>query len=117
MTSPPTPTPTRIATGEIVMSGEQHRAMLKDYSSHGGTELTGAEIALKYDMPVEHFMAYKRVHGFTHNTVPLTNEQLLGDSEKHIDELLAARKHNAAQAKYTSVSVRLLRKMPSSGVT
>lgn len=91
---------TRIATGEIVMSGERHRAMLRDYSSHGGTELTGAEIALKYDMPVEHFMAYKRVHGFTHNTVPLTNEQLLGDSEKHIEDLLAARKHNAAQQLY-----------------
>ncbi len=91
---------TTLTFGDIIMTGEKHRAMLRDYAGFDGKPMTGAEMAIKYDMPVEHFNAWKRAHKVTHSTVPLTNEQLLGESERHIDELLAQRKHNAAQEIY-----------------
>jgi predicted phosphodiesterase len=91
---------TTLTFGDIVMTGEKHRAMLRDYSGFDGKALTGSEMAIKYDMPVEHFYAWRRAHGVTHTTVPLTNEQLLDEPEQHIDDLLAHRKHNAAQEIY-----------------
>lgn len=88
---------TKIPTGEIVMTGQNHRSLLRDYAGFDGVPLTAAEIALKYDLPVEHFCALRKIHNITHSTVPLTDEQLLDDPEQHIEELLANRKHSAAQ--------------------
>lgn len=88
---------TSIATGDIVMSGEDHRSMLKDYAGFHGTTLSGSEIAIKYDIPVAHFHALRRIHGFTHSSVPLTDEQIIEDHETHIEDLLSSRRHNAAQ--------------------
>ena len=64
---------------EYVCPGDQHRAMLTSYSNWKGDERSLAEIARTFNMRREWVSEYFKVMGWTHDTVPITDEEIVQD--------------------------------------
>lgn len=87
--SPETDTYSILIGGNMIQqSGDKHRAMLRDYSNYGGG-LNVRELAFKYALSEEHVKEYLRIHGWTHFTVPITEEESQDMSDDEIIEELA----------------------------
>jgi len=74
----------KAANGNIVIPGNTMRGIQENYSNWNGTPGTTGEICRNYQIPKAYFNELKQVMGFTHNSEPFTNEQLM---EKDVDEL------------------------------
>ena len=68
----------------IVVPGSVHRDMKADYSNWDGSPKTMAEMALEYGMTKKVFDRYKRAHGWTHDSEPVTREDL---EQRDLDEV------------------------------
>jgi|TARA_R100000084_G_scaffold59210_1_gene25218 predicted phosphodiesterase len=83
---------TQLISGQISMSGDEHREMILDYAAPISMPI--ASICTKYNIPRSHFDQYRRIHKFTRNTIPMTNEQIMEDEEDWVlNELVEARRH------------------------
>ena len=97
---------TNIPSGTITLCGVDHRQLLADYTSN----LPTRDICLKFDMPTAHFNHYRRIHGFTRSSIPLTDEQVLADEPEYIlDEIVNSRRHTL-QTQLTAKENKSLRK-------
>jgi hypothetical protein len=67
---------------EYVCPGDQHRAMLNAYSNWKGDEQTLEEIARTYKMRKEWVREYFKIMGWSHDTVPITDEEIALDKGK-----------------------------------
>ena len=83
--------------GEYVCPGDQHRAMLTAYSNWDGEEQSLQEIGRVYKMRREWLVEYFKVMGWTHSTLPITDEELLQDKTKEAIERVLQTKRTAAQ--------------------
>jgi hypothetical protein len=59
-----------------VCSGDQHRAMLAAYSNWDGSEQSIAKIARTYKMRREWLREYVKIMQWTHDSVPITDEEI-----------------------------------------
>ena len=62
---------------DYVCPGDQHRAMLTAYSNWKGSEQSIQEIGRVYKMRKEWVREYFQKMGWTHDTVPITDEELV----------------------------------------
>ena len=76
----------------ISLEGDIHRAMLDAYSDKIGKPLTKAEICLLYEFPQSWFGEYARKHGWTHTSIPFTNEIINSTSTEELTEKLLQKK-------------------------
>jgi hypothetical protein len=74
----------KAANGNVVIPGSTMRGIQENYSNWYGNPGTVGEICRNYQIPKSYFNELKQVMGFTHNSEPFTNEQLI---EKDVDEL------------------------------
>ena len=76
----------------ISLEGDIHRGMLDAYSDKIGKALTKAEICLRYEFPQSWFGEYARKHGWTHTSIPFTNEIINSTSTEELTEKLLQKK-------------------------
>ena len=84
------------AAGEqVAIPGDTHRAMLEDYSDMIGKGLTKAQVSTKYEMPETWFKEYVAKHGWSHSSIPFTDEQLQTEDQQVLTETLLSKKRIA----------------------
>ena len=84
------------AAGEqVAIPGDTHRAMLEDYSDMIGKGLTKAQVSTKYEMPETWFKEYVTKHGWSHSSIPFTDEQLQTEDQQVLTETLLSKKRIA----------------------
>lgn len=89
------------AAGEMVkVSGDVHRAMKEDYSSAATDALTINEMCRKYSMPRPWMEEYRKKHGWTHDMLPFTDEEIAEGDEEELSDLLVAKKTQAVYEKF-----------------
>ena len=76
----------KAAGDNIVVTGDNHRAMKSAYSNMTSKGATINEIAREFNFPRVWFDDYRRVHGWTHDMLPYTDEEI---AENDNDELVA----------------------------
>lgn len=77
------------------INGEEHRAMLKDYSDWNGDKHSMDAFLAKYGIEKQWFEQYKKIHGWTRDSVPVTKEQLQTETEEVLsDALLSTKREN-----------------------
>ena len=76
----------KCAGENITVSGEQHRAMKSAYSNMTSKGASINEIAREFNIPRIWFDEYRRIHGWTHDMLPYTDEEIY---ETDNDELVA----------------------------
>lgn len=69
----------------VVVAGEQHRALKNAYSNMASKGATINEIAREFNFPRNWFDEYKKVHGWTHDMSPYTDEEV---AETPVNELV-----------------------------
>ena len=69
----------------ITVSGDTHRAMKEAYSSMVGHPASINEIGRTFQFPRTWFDEYRRLHGWTHDMDPFTNEEV---ADANIDDLV-----------------------------
>ena len=67
---------------DYVCPGDQHRAMQLAYTRWAGKESSLAEIARVYNMEISWVKEYFRIMQWTHDSLPVTNEELSKDGGK-----------------------------------
>ena len=83
---------------EYVCPGDQHRAMLTSYSNWKGDERSLAEIARTFNMRREWVVEYFKVMGWTHDTVPITDEEIAQDKgQEAISRILQTKRTELQQ--------------------
>ena len=76
----------KAAHGAVIISGEKHRAMKRDYSSWPGKPLTINQICAIHSIPRHYFVEYKQVHGWTHDAEPFSSEEVMAKSSGELVE-------------------------------
>tara|TARA_R110000744_G_scaffold152716_1_gene266875 strand:- start:736 stop:2172 length:1437 start_codon:yes stop_codon:yes gene_type:complete len=76
----------RAAGENMVINGDMHRAMKSAYSNMASKGATINEIAREFNFPRAYFDEYRRVHCWTHDMLPYTDEEVMGENN---DELVA----------------------------
>lgn len=61
----------------VVVPGHKHRAMKQAYSNWDGQPATINQICRRFEIPRPWFVEYKAVHGWTHDSEPFSNEEML----------------------------------------
>lgn len=69
----------------ILMSGTQHKNILRQYSNSNGEPSTINEISRAFALPRRHVIKYLRVFGITHDSLPFSQEEM---DEKTDEELI-----------------------------
>jgi hypothetical protein len=83
----------------IQLSGSQHRAMKDAYSNWSGKPETINEICRTFGMRRDWFIEYKSVHGWTHDSEPVTTEELLTRNEDDmVEDILQKKKQSLYKA-------------------
>jgi hypothetical protein len=83
---------------DYVCPGSQHRAMLAAYSNWQGGEKSIAQIARLYKMRREWVVEYFKIMGWTHDTVPITTEEIIQKKDREaIDRVLQTRRTELQQ--------------------
>lgn len=83
----------------IQLSGAQHRAMKDAYSNWTGKPETINEICRTFGMRRDWFIEYKSVHGWTHDSEPVTTEELLSrDEDDMVEDILQKKKQSLYKA-------------------
>ncbi|QDP54516.1 MAG: hypothetical protein Unbinned2514contig1000_8 [Prokaryotic dsDNA virus sp.] len=65
----------------LVVPGETHRAMKQAYSNWDGDPASVNRICRDYSIPRQWFTEYKSVHGWTHDSEPFSDEEMVERSE------------------------------------
>lgn len=84
--------------GQYVCPGDQHRAMLTAYSNWNDDEKSIQKIATLYKMRREWVVEYFRIMKWTHDTVPITDEEIKqGRGKEATDRVLDTKKTSYLQ--------------------
>ena len=84
--------------GSYVCPGDQHRAMLTAYSNWNGADRSIQKIANDYKMRREWVVEYFKIMKWTHDTVPITDEEIkLGRDQEAKDRILDTKKTSYLQ--------------------
>lgn len=79
----------------LILKGDIHRAMKEAYSNSTSKGATINEIARQFNMPRPWFEEYKRRHGWTHDMLPYTDEEILdGNEDELVDDLVLRRRRD-----------------------
>jgi hypothetical protein len=84
----------------VVMSGDDHRALIAQYSNWDGQAATRNEIARKFDLAREWVPGYLRAHSMTKDREPFTVEEVLNENPDELVEVALERKRAALAQKY-----------------
>ncbi|GEM48662.1 hypothetical protein [Deinococcus cellulosilyticus] len=88
----------RSANCTLKVPGEKHRAMKAAYSNWDGAPQTINQICVLYQIPRSWFIEYKARHGWTHDSDPFTNEEVLSkDVDGLVDDALLQKRLAIAQ--------------------
>lgn len=90
----------RAADQVIKVAGETHRSMKEDYSSVATDALTINEMCRKYSFPRSWMEEYRKRHGWTHDMLPFTSEEILNGDEDVLSDELVAKKTQAVYEKF-----------------
>lgn len=83
----------------IKVAGDTHRAMREAYSNMVGGGATINEIARDFQFPRAWFQEYRRVHGWTHDMDPFTDEEIESfEVEDLVDELVLRQRRSLHKA-------------------
>jgi predicted phosphodiesterase len=84
--------------GKAVLTGIDHRAMLKAYSNWDGDKQTINQICRTFRRTRDWFDEYRRLHGWTHDHEPITREEMLArNPDDIVDELYQERRNSIHQ--------------------
>lgn len=72
-------------THPILMSGTQHKNLLRQYSNLDGDPSTINELSRTFGLPRRHLIGYLKVFGITHDSLPFSDQEL---NEKTDSELI-----------------------------
>ena len=79
----------RTAGQNIMVPGDTHREMKEAYSNMVGDAASMNQIARRFNIPRNWFDEYKRIHGWTHDMDPFTDEEVLErDPEELVNDML-----------------------------
>src|SRR3990167_278990 len=82
-------------TKPVVTSGDTHRAMKRAYSDWDGQPATINAMCREFKIPRAVLEKYKRVHGWTHDADPFTNEDMMARSaEELVSDALEQRRYS-----------------------
>lgn len=90
----------RAADQVVQITGDIHRQMKSDYSNLDGDALTINEMCRKYSMPRPWIEEYRKRHGWTHDMLPFTDEEIESEDTDVLAEELVARKTNQVYEKF-----------------
>tara|TARA_R110001592_G_scaffold104354_1_gene293664 strand:+ start:8661 stop:10088 length:1428 start_codon:yes stop_codon:yes gene_type:complete len=78
------------AAGEnMIIAGDMHRGMKAAYSNMTSKGATINEIAREFNFPRAWFDEYRRIHAWTHDMLPFTDEEIMAnDNEELVDDLV-----------------------------
>ena len=74
----------RAASGNIVLTGDVVRGIKENYSNWYGNDHTINEISRNYKIPRSYMVEILRILGITHDSEPITDEQLI---ERNVDDV------------------------------
>lgn len=81
-----------------LMEGWKHRAIMEAYSNFADDEKSINELCQLYNMQREWLLEYKSIMGWTHDRLPVTDEDLTNKTEEELlEELLMKRRHALSQ--------------------
>ena len=79
----------KVAGENMIIAGDMHRAMKSSYSNLTSKGATINEIAREFNFPRAWFDEYRRIHGWTHDMLPFTDEEVMeNDNEELVDDLV-----------------------------
>jgi len=79
----------KCAGENLVISGDMHRAMKSSYSNMTSKGATLNQIAREFNFPRLWFDEYRRKHGWTHDMLPYTDEEVIeGDNDELVEDLV-----------------------------
>jgi hypothetical protein len=88
----------KCASKPLVLPGHLHRSMKADYSNWDGQPATINQICRRFELPRPWFMEYKAIHGWTHDSEPFSNEELLArDTEDLVHDALQHKRQQLYQ--------------------
>ncbi len=61
----------------LVVPGESHRKMKQRYSNWDGSPKSVNQICREFSIPRSWFVEYKSIHGWTHDSEPFSNEEIV----------------------------------------
>ncbi len=83
---------------QIVVPGEQHRAMFRAYSNWDGKSQSVNELCKNNAFPVNWFKEYKSIFQWTHDLEPVTKEELNDvDPDKIVNDLIQRKRFEIHQ--------------------
>lgn len=84
--------------GRVVVPGDTHRNICQKYSNWIGKPAAINEMCREFGWPRSVMIEYLKIHGFTHDREPFSNEELLdGDTPVMIKDLLQRRRFDLHQ--------------------
>ncbi len=90
----------KCAGENLVISGDMHRAMKSSYSNMTSKGATLNQIAREFNFPRLWFDEYRRKHGWTHDMLPYTDEQVMESDNDELVEDLVLRNRREIHKKY-----------------
>ncbi len=90
----------RVADQMICVDGDKHRAMKEAYSNMVGKPASMNEICREFGIPRAWFDEYRRVHGWTHDMLPYTDEEVVAQDNDELVADLVLRNRREIHKKY-----------------
>ena len=88
----------KAANGNVVIPGDTIRGIIENYSNWYDNSRSINEICRNYKIPKNYFMELKDVLGITHDSEPISNEELIEkDIESITDDILQKKKFQLYQ--------------------
>ena len=91
------------ARQSVYMDGKKHREMLNDYSEMTGKGLDTGTMAIKYGMPKNWFMEYKRIFGWLKSGDCFSDEEILSENEQDLTNRLLLQKRKSVTNKFNAL--------------
>jgi hypothetical protein len=84
----------------LVVPGDVHRAMKRAYSNWDGQPASVNRICRDYSIPRAWFTEYKTIHGWTHDSEPFSDEELVSRDEADLVSDALQQRRRAVTKKY-----------------
>lgn len=84
----------------LVVPGDVHRAMKRAYSNWDGDPQSINQICREFSIPRPWFIEYKSIHGWTHDSEPFSDEEMLARDETDLVSDALQQRRRAVTKKY-----------------
>ncbi len=82
----------------LVLNEDKVKSIIKGYSNYDGSQLSINEAATRFSIPRRHLIHILKILGITHDSIPVTNEDLADkDEDELIEEILQEKRFNLDQ--------------------